>query len=200
MTTKSIGKVFFRGLVTLLPITLTIYILYSAVDILDGILGAVLRQILPVYIPGLGFVAAIGLIFVFGLMLNNLVIGRFMFLAEQKILEIPLIRAVYSPLKDLMNLFSKKATNLQQVVLAPMGAEGQLQLGLITREQFEELQLGDPIKDKVAVYFPFSYAIGGYTLLVPKKHLIPVNMSIEKAMSLAITGWIKAEKNDDKLN
>jgi len=195
----SLGKIFFRGLITILPIAITIYILYSAVVILDGMLGVILRQILPTYIPGLGLIAIIAIIFLFGLMLNNLVVGRFLSILENRLLEVPLIRAVYSPLKDLMNLFSKKENNPQQVVFVQLGGLGHLQLGLITRDNFEELKLGDLISDRVAVYFPFSYALGGYTLLVPKSQIVYVNLPIEKAMSLAITGWVKAEsKSSDE--
>ncbi len=196
----SLGKIFFRGLITLLPIAVTIYILYSAIVILDGMLGVILRQLLPTYIPGLGLVAIVGLIFLFGLMLNNIVIGRFLAFAELKLLGVPFIRAIYSPLKDLMNLFSRKdEKNPQQVVFVQLSPSGHLQLGLITREHFEELKLGHAVEDKVAVYFPFSYALGGYTLLVPKSQVIHVNIPIEKAMSLAITGWVKAEHKHDEV-
>ncbi len=198
----SLGKIFFRGLITILPIAITIYILYSAIVILDGMLGVVLRQILPTYIPGLGLATIIFFTFLFGLMLNNLVIEKFLSFAEKKLLDVPLIRAVYSPLRDLMNLFSKKSEkNPQQVVFVQMSQLGHLQLGLITRESFEELDLGDKTIDKVAVYFPFSYALGGNTLLIPKSQVTHVNLPIEKAMSLAITGWVKAEKtNEDSSN
>ncbi len=192
------GRIFIRGLVTILPIAITIYILYSAVVILDGFLGALLRQVLPTYIPGLGLVAILALIFLFGLMLNNLLVGRFLGFWERRLLEVPLLRTVYSPLKDLMNLFSKKdQKNLQHVVMVKIGEQGHLILGLVTRENFEELKLGSITEGKVAVYLPYSYGIGGFTLLVPRTQLIQVNIPIEKAMSLAITGWVKTESKPD---
>lgn len=181
---------------TLLPVALTVYILYSAIVIIDNFLGHILRQLLPTYIPGLGLLAIVGLTFLVGLLLNNLMIERVLALLEKKILDVPLIRAVYSPLKDLMNLFSRKDNKgLRQVVFFKINGGEALMMGLITREHFEELSLGDLIKDRVAVYLPFSYGLGGYTVLVPKKDLIPVPLPIEKAMSLSITGWVKSSED-----
>jgi uncharacterized membrane protein len=192
----SLGRIFIRGLVTILPIAITIYILYSAIVIIDGLLGALLRQILPTYIPGLGFVAILILIFLFGLMLNNLLVGRFLAFWERQLLEVPLFRTVYSPLKDLMNLFSKKdQKNLQHVVFVKVGEHAQL-MGLVTRENFEELKLGELTVNKIAVYLPYSYGLGGFTVLIPKDQVVYVNIPTEKAMSLAITGWVKAEHKD----
>ena len=190
---KSLGSIFFRGLITLLPLALTIYILYSAIVILDNFLGHFLREILPTYIPGLGLLTIVAIAFFVGLLLNNLVIGRFVALIEKRILDVPLIRAVYSPLKDLMNLFSRKDNKgLRQVVFVKIGSGEMLMMGLITRENFEDLPIKDMLEDRVAVYLPFSYGLGGYTLLVPRKNLVPVDIPIEKAMSLSITGWVKS--------
>ena len=192
---SSLGSIFFRGLVTLLPVALTVYILYSAIVIIDNFLGHFLRELLPTYIPGLGLLTIVILTFCVGLLLNNLVIEKFLALAEKKILDVPLIRAVYSPLKDLMNLFSRKDNKgLRQVVLVKIGSDRTLMMGLITRETFEELPLQNHIEDRVAVYLPFSYGLGGYTVLVPRKDLIPVDIPIEKAMSLSITGWVKSSE------
>lgn len=192
----SLGKIFFRGLVTLLPIAVTIYVLYSAIIILENLLGGILRQILPSYVPGLGLIVILILIFVFGLILNNYLASRFWVAIEQKITEVPFIKAIYSPLRDLMNMFSNKSQkSLQQVVLVRLGSTGAHSLGLVTREQFTDLKMPGTT-DKVAVLFPFSYALGGITLLIPREMITPIDMPIEKAMSLAITGWVKLDKND----
>lgn len=192
----SFNKVFFRGLITLLPITLTIYILYSAVIILENLLGSVLRKILPeaYYIPGFGFFATLTVIYLFGLSLNNFITGRIMMSLEDRLTRVPLIKAVYSPLRDLMNLFSKKDhQNMGSVVFVRVGQLGFQMIGIVTREKFDDLKINQDLTQKVAVYIPFSYALGGYTVLVPRDQVQEINLPIEKAMSLAITGWVKAE-------
>jgi uncharacterized membrane protein len=193
---KSFNKIFFRGLITLLPITITIYILYSAVIILENLLGSVLRALLPeaYYIPGFGLLLTLTLIYAFGLLLNNYLTGRFLMSLEERLTKVPFIKAVYSPLRDLMNLFQRGGQkNMGSVVLVTVGETGVRMIGIITRENFSDLKLGDKVRDRVAVYIPFSYALGGYTVLVPRSQITEIDLPIEKAMSLAITGWVKAD-------
>lgn len=190
----SINKVFFRGLITLLPITLTVYILYSAIIILENLLGSFLRLLLPTYIPGLGLVLTLVLIYMFGLLLNNYITGRILMSLEERLTRVPFLKAIYSPLRDLMNLFSQKEPKeMGKVVLVKIGDSGIRMLGIVTRESFTDLNFGALGQDKVSVYVPFSYGLGGYTLLVEKSQVTEVNIPIEKAMSLAITGWVKTD-------
>lgn len=198
---QTFNKIFFRGLITLLPIAITIYILYSAIVILENLLGSLLRRILPEYIPGLGLLLTLVLIFMFGLLLNNFLTARFMHALENRLVQVPFIKAIYSPLRDLMNLFNRKEQkNLRSVVLVNVGNSGAQAMGVVTRENFRDLPFGAKMTDKVAVYFPLSYGLGGYTLLVPRTSITEVDLPIERAMSLAITGWVKADdKMEDKL-
>lgn len=198
---SSFNKIFFRGLITLLPIAITIYILYSAIVILENLLGSILRAILPVYIPGIGLLLTLVLIFVFGLLLNNLLTGRAWSAIEHKLIRVPFIKAIYSPLRDLMNLFSEKhASTMKGVVLVNIGDSGAKALGVVTRENFEDVPFDNHTVPHVAVYFPLSYGLGGFTFLVPKTNINPLDIPVEKAMSLAITGWVKTDdhKNEPK--
>jgi uncharacterized membrane protein len=196
------NKIFFRGLLTLMPVAITIYVVYKSVIILDSVLGSLLRALLPeqFYFPGMGFVITLFLIYCFGLLLNNFVTKKIFTLLEKSLTEVPFIKAIYSPLKDLMNLFSKTGhNNLGSVVLVQMGDSGAQALGLVTRDHFQDLKLSEVTEGKIAVYFPLSYGLGGFTFLVPRNRVTEINMPVEKAMSLAITGWVKAEeKNETK--
>ena len=89
------NKVFFRGLMTLLPVALTIYIVYSAIIILENLLGSILRQMLSVYIPGLGLLLTLVLIFLFGLLLNNFLTARLLASLEVALIQVPFIRTIY---------------------------------------------------------------------------------------------------------
>ncbi len=196
---KQLQKIFLQGLVTFLPIALTIYIVYAGISIVDSFLGDSLRQILPIYIPGLGFLLTVILIMLLGLMLNNLIAGGVFERLEQKLTQVPFIKAIYSPLRDLMNLFSKGGGpgGLQKVVLVDIAESGIRAMGLVTRESFADIPaIEQNAGDRVAVYIPMSYGLGGFTLMVPRSRITPLDMPIEKAMSLAITGWVKADKND----
>ena len=54
--------------------------------------------------------------------------------------------------------------------------------------------------DKIAVYFPMSYGLGGYTLLINKSEIEHIDIPVEKAMSLALTAWIKTDSNSKSVN
>lgn len=191
-----IQKIFISGLISFLPLAVTIYIVYTGVTIVEDLLGTFLRSALPndVYIPGFGFLTTLILIFLLGLLLNNFVTAGLLHKLQEKLTEVPLIKVVYSPLRDLMNLFSKGGgQSMKKVVLVQIDPHKEV-LGLVTRENFSDLDSNIKISpDKVAVYLPFSYGLGGYTLLVNKSQLTPLNIPVEKAMSLALTAWIKTD-------
>ena len=192
-----LNKIFFRGVVTLLPIALTIYILYSGILILDGLMGWVLRLIVPdLHIPLLGLFLTITVIFMFGLLLNSYLTANILKTIEGYLLELPFIKTIYSPLRDLMNLFSREnQAGMKGVVLVELGQTGLKALGIITRENFRDLPIGNEAVEKVAVYLPYSYGVGGFTLLVPKNRLTPLDLPVDKAMRLALTGWVKADSS-----
>jgi uncharacterized membrane protein len=193
---NKIQKIFVSGLISFLPLAVTIYIVYAGVTIVENLLGNFLRSLLPAdaYIPGFGFLATMVLIFLLGLLLNNFVTAGLLQRLQEKLTEVPLIKVVYSPLRDLMNLFSKRGgSQLQKVVLVQFDG-GKEVLGLVTREHFNDLDSNLKISvEKVAVYVPMSYGLGGYTLLVHKTQVTPIQIPVEKAMSLALTAWIKTD-------
>lgn len=196
---QKLRSIFFRGLITFLPIAVTIYILYAGVLIVDNLLGGAIRLILPeTYIPGLGFLLTIVIIFILGLLLNSLVIGGFWNSIERRLQAIPLVKAVYGPLRDLMNLFSNKGQReMKSVVLVDMGGTGIKALGLVTRESFRDLStLKEQTEGRVAVYIPWSYGVGGLTFLVPKTQVHPVDLPVDRALSLAVTAWVKAHEEE----
>lgn len=199
MTMNKIQKIFVSGLISFLPIAVTIYIVYAGVTIVENLLGRFLIKLLPenAYIPGFGFLATLVLIFLLGLALNNFVTAGLLRSLQEKLTEVPFIKVVYAPLRDLMNLFSKThgEGSLQKVVFVQFEGGKEI-LGLVTRENFSDL--GSSLKisgDKIAVYVPMSYGMGGYTMLIDKAQVRTADIPVEKAMSLALTAWIKTDPN-----
>ncbi len=194
---RKIQKIFLSGLISFLPIAVTIYIVYAGVTIVENLLGRFIIRVLPenYYIPGYGFLATLIIIFLLGLLLNNFVTAGILMRLQEKLTEVPFVKVVYSPLRDLMNLFSKGAGGgaMKKVVFVKFDGGKEI-LGLVTREYFSDLDAHIRISpDKVAVYIPMSYGLGGYTVLVDKSQIKPADIPVEKAMSLALTAWIKAD-------
>ena len=202
---KRITDIFLRGLLTLLPIVITFYFFYSCVVILENVLGQFFRVVLlENYIPGLGLITTLILIFAFGFILTHFISISIWEQIEQKLTQVPLIKALYSPLKDLMGLFSSDGQkDLKSVVLVEL-QDGAHVVGLVTRDHFEDVpgtqdpQLKPTFDQKVSVYIPLSYALGGFTLLLDKSKIKKIDIPVEKALSLAITGWVKSNTQGDK--
>ena len=202
---KRISDIFLRGLVTLLPIVITFYLIYVGVMILENMLGQFFRNVLKdSYIPGLGLLTTLIIIFIFGLILTHFISKSIWEQIESRLTQVPLIKALYSPLKDLMGLFSSDGQkDLKSVVMVEL-QEGSHVVGLVTRDHFEDVPgTQDPsfkakFDEKVAVYIPLSYALGGFTILIDKSKIKKINIPVEKALSLAITGWVKSNAQGDK--
>lgn len=196
---NKLSTTFLKGFLTLLPVALTIYIIVTVIRLGENLFGSIIQGIVPPenYIPGLGLLLTILVIFAFGLMLNNLIAASLMKSLEKRLVQIPLVKTVYAPLRDLMHLFSRSKGNKDpnMVVLVEL-YPGFKSIGLVTRENFGDLEaLQAKSGTHVSVYVPFSYALGGHTFLVDRSRLEVIDLAAEKALSLALTGWIKT---DDK--
>lgn len=194
---KYLNQIFFKGLIVVLPITLTFYLLFWASINIESLFGSGLRLVIgqDLYIPGFGIVLTVVFVFLVGLLVNNYVTGRFFGWLTQSLEKIPLFKVIYNPLKDLMALIPGRSNSKdkpQRVVLVQLDPVGVEVMGLVTREDLDEL--GD--NTKVTVYVPFSYMLGGMTLIVPKEKVRKVDMAVDQALKLSVTAWIKA--NEEK--
>ena len=117
---RRINSLFLKGLLTLLPIALTVSVLIWVVRSLETAFGDVLTTLIPdhLYGPGLGLVLAVIAILSTGLLIENYFGGSFLKRFEDLLKRVPVIRTIYSPLKDLADLFSRTqgAGQSQQVV------------------------------------------------------------------------------------
>lgn len=194
---KYINQVFFKGLIVVLPITLTFYLLIWASINIESLFGSGLEYVLgeKIYFPGMGIIVTLIFIFLVGLLVSNFITGRFIAWASRILEKVPLIKAIYNPLKDLMALIpgrSSEKDKPQNVVMVKLDQLGVEVMGLVTRDELDEL----PGEDKVTVYVPFSYMLGGMTLIIPKDKVRKVNIPVDQALKLSVTAWIKA--NEEK--
>lgn len=189
MTARRIARTFISGLVTLLPVLITLAILIWLVKTGDAVLGAMVNFVTPgeVHSPGLGLIVAIGVIFGTGLLMEGILFRRLLNWAEEWINRIPLVKTIYGPARDLMGLLSKSSDKkFSKVVMARLPGTPIQALGFVTVEDFSSSPL-KPGSDVIAVYLPMSYQIGGYTLFLPRDCLTAVDMSLEDAMRFVVT-------------
>lgn len=187
-----IKRYFFSGLATLAPLVLTLYFIYWALAGAEQLFHQVWvwAGAAELYRPGYGIFAAIVLVFISGVLVQ--VWGfRQLYAAGKNLLErIPVIKMIYGGLSSVTDLLAPKdrSQQLSSAVLVDLGNDLTL-IGFVTQLEPQTLI---PALDagKVAVYMPMSYQIGGYTMLVKPERLTYLDMPLDAAMRLAVTGMV----------
>lgn len=198
-----IGRIFLAGLAAVLPIAITLYLLYWIGSSAEKIFGGVLQWLIPPtwYVPGMGVVLGAVVILGVGVLLKAWVIRRIWQWLEGLLLRLPVVKTIYGSIQDLMDFFDKsERERLGQAVMVPLGDTGFEVMGFVTREDFSDVPEGIGAAGKVAVYTPMSYQIGGYTLIVDRERLRPVDFSVEEGMRFAVTAGMAKSRGRRKEN
>ncbi len=188
---KRIGRTFLTGLAAIVPVVVTLYLIYWLAVTSETALGDLFRHLLPAgwYWPGMGLGAGLLLVFLTGLLMHAWLVQRLYDKAEGVLYRIPLIRSVYGSLRDLFNLLQQaREQALHQAVVLTWG-EVRL-IGFITRQELSDLPPGIGAADDVIVYLPMAYMIGGYMVVVPRSAVQPIEMSVEEVLRFTFTAGI----------
>jgi uncharacterized membrane protein len=163
--------------------------------------GKPLRWLMPdeTYLAGMGIVVAVALVFGVGVLMHGVLFRKVFRMIEQAMLSVPLVRSIYGAMKDLLGLFGQHKDPALQVVSLTMPGTGWRVLGFVTRSDFADLPAGVGTAQEVAVYLPMSYQVGGYTVIVPREAISPVEMSREDAMKFILTAGLKTGADPRKL-
>lgn len=187
----SLKRYFLTGLLVITPIWGTILILKTLFVTVDSILGTALADlVLPdYYFPGLGIMALVLLILFAGVLATNFFGRRMVSRWEEFLDRVPIVRGIYATLKSMMDILSfKQREKYDKVVMIQFPKDGNYVLAFVTGETREEIQSLAP-EPLVHVFVPTSpNPTSGYFLLVPEKEVLPVEMSVEEAMKLIVSG------------
>lgn len=191
---KRIKKIFLTGLMAFLPVAITIAIVVWIARTIEGFFGHVFKYFISpqYYFDGLGIILGLAFIFLIGLLANAWLIGRLYTWFDSLMKKTPGIKTIYNAIKDMMGFFdhTKKSQQRAVIVNTPMGRV----IGFVMREDLSSLPSGLGGKTDVFVYIPLSYQIGGITVVMPASELIPLNMSVDSAMSMVVTGGVSGQK------
>ena len=189
---RGLGRIVLKGLVTILPIGLTVYFIYWLGVTTETVLSVPIKWVIDDanYWPGLGLITGFALLFLVGLAVNAFLVRRLLGYGERMLLRVPVVKTVYSAIRDMTRLVNtdKSKRELERVVTV---AFGPLRLvGFVTQEQASSLGVvsGD---DMVAVYLPMSYQIGGYTVYLPRSEITETDLTVEQAMRIVLTGGVQ---------
>ncbi len=197
---RKIFRLTMSGLVTVLPLALTVYVIWWLVNTVEGWLRRALielRIISPAhYWPGLGLIAGFLLLLLVGSLVNAYAGKLLLKYWDDFLGRIPFVKTLYGGFRDVVSLLpsgSGDRRDLQRVVLASFADVHAI--GFVTREDVPAALEPHGGRGWVTVYFPMSYAFGGYTLYLPKERVRALDISVEDAMRLAITAGLTAAGN-----
>lgn len=192
----SLRKYFFTGLLVIVPISVTGYAIWFLLKAMDAILRYVPARYLPetylhIHIPGLGLILVVFLVFAVGLLTRNFVGRKMVHLGEKIVDRIPLARIIYVGVKQLLEaLFFQKTKAFEKAALIEYPRRGIYAICFITGESKGEVQCKTN-KNMINVFIPTTpNPTSGFYILIPENELIILNMSVEDAFKLIVSGGI----------
>lgn len=170
---------FFRGLIVLAPAVITVWVFWQILTTLDRWLGF--------GIPGLGLVATLALITLFGFLTTSVIARWLVRLVDSTFARLPLIRLVYSSTKDLLDAFVGEKRRFDRPVVVQTSADGvEKAFGFVTTEAMARFGLDE----HVTVYLPFSYTFTGVIRIYPVNHVRPLATDSAELMAFVVSGGV----------
>lgn len=184
---KKVIRYFLQGLVLIAPAVITIYIVYLVFNFLDGAIQSFFTEYMPFKIPGLGLLVLLVVITFLGFVGQSIIFRPLRYLLDKLLMNAPLVKVMYSAIRDLFSAFVGKERKFNQPVLVKVNLISDLEkMGFITTEDLSDIG----IKDKVSVYFPHSYNFSGEMFIVPKDQIKPLSIPPAEAMKFIVSGGV----------
>ncbi len=192
---RKIWNTVLKGLVAILPLGLTVYVVYWLAVTAERLFSRVIKLLVPepYYWPGLGLLIGLLVLYFVGLAVNAYFVGRALRMSDALLARIPVVKTIYLAIRDFMRFFpsSGQGSDLHRVVLVQFGP-GKV-IGFVTAESDEMLRRSTPAgDDMVAVYLPMSYMVGGYTIFLPRELVETTSLSVEEGMRIALMGGVRS--------
>jgi uncharacterized membrane protein len=194
---KIVSGVFLRGLVVILPITLTVALVVWLATTAEDFFGKFIRGLLPgwQYWPGLGTLLAVLIVFAAGILVHDPITRWLLDRADELLQRIPLVKSIYLSIRDIASYMSQDSrTGFKQVVAVRI--QDMRLIGFVTTEEVQGLPAGGAGEKIIGVYLPMSYGIGGYTVYLPKAQVEPLDISLEDAMRLTLIGGVSRSERE----
>lgn len=178
-------KYFITGLLVIIPVWATFYVLEALLGWIDGMLAPLLERYFGLKFPGLGIVTLVFLILLVGVLSANYIGTRLVRMGDRLLQRVPLVRGVYTTVKQIMETFSVKH-NFHGVALVEYPRKGCYSMGFMTGEvKGEYLGLSGRL---VTVFVPTTpNPTAGFLLILPEAEVRQLDMTVEQGMKFIIS-------------
>ena len=185
---RVIVNCFFQGLLFIAPISITVWAIVWLFDLINGVLQGYIDKWLGITIPGLGLVLLLISITLVGLLGSTIFFRPIINYFDKLLVKAPLIKIIYTAVKDLVSAFVGKKKRFNQPVLVSLGKGFELEkIGFVTNS---DLSILGEKNEKVAVYLPHSYAWSGNLFIVPAANVKPINANSTEVMKFVISAGV----------
>jgi len=180
---------FITGVLILMPVVVTAWIFWKIFSSVDNILAPLQERYIILDWPGVGFVVVLLLVLLVGIIGGNLIGRRMISAGERVVFNIPLIRRVYTAVKQLGEVFlADKNTVFKEVVLVRFPHRDSFALGFVTREGSDQFKLARE-GCLLNVFVPTTpNPTSGFLLLIPPSDVIRIPVTVEEALKMVISG------------
>ncbi|MGP8216472.1 MAG: DUF502 domain-containing protein [Bacteroidia bacterium] len=177
-----------QGLLVIAPTAITIFVVYKIIDFIGSSLGFIHLMVHPLIDPFIILFAIVIIVYIVGRISSSFLFTPMYDRFEKDIEKVPLIRLIYSSVKDITSAFvgSKKKFN-KPVLVTLDKINGIKQIGFITQDDLTNMAID---KEFTAVYMPFSYGLSGKLLVVPKENIVPLDVTSAEAMKFVVSGGV----------
>lgn len=179
---------FFQGLLFITPITITIWAIIILFNYINGLLQGYVDQVIGFSIPGLGLIILLIMITLIGFLGSTIIFQPIINYFDRLLIKAPLIKIIYTAVKDLVSAFVGKKKRFNRPVLIRINKDTALEkIGFVTND---DLSIIGQTNKKVAVYLPHSYAWSGNLFIVPADHITPIDASATDVMKFVISAGV----------
>lgn len=194
---RVLRRYFFTGLLVLLPVVVTVSVLWRFFFVLDDILGRFVETYLGRSVPGVGLVALIALILGIGAVASNFLGKRVIRIGERLVARVPLMGWIYRTTKQLFStILEERGESFRKVVLVSYPQKGTYSVAFVTSESPTSVE-GSLGKGFVTVFLPTTpNPTSGFLLVVPAEDVIPMNLSVDEGLRLVISAGALSKNGD----
>jgi uncharacterized membrane protein len=183
-------RYFLQGLLLISPLAITIYAIYVSFEFVDGLLIQYLTELIGFKIPGLGLIIILTFITLIGIIGSSILLEPLLKSLDKIISQAPLVKIIYTSIKDFMSAFVGKDKKFTEPVLVKLSQDFDMErLGFITQHDLSGLGISS---EKVAVYLPHSYTFSGNLVIVPVANITALNANSTEVMKFIVTAGVTA--------
>ncbi|MDA3780543.1 MAG: DUF502 domain-containing protein, partial [Bacteroidales bacterium] len=176
------------------PIGILFFVLYKTFILVDGILKPLILKVFDVNIPGLGIIILFFTVVVLGYIGQTIIAKPVSKITNKLLKRLPLIKIIYSSIKDLLSAFVGKEKKFNKPVIVKVNNISNLEkLGFLTEEDLSVFGIEG---GKVSVYFPHSYNFSGEMFIVPVKDVRLIDNKPSDVMKFIVSGGVTNINNE----